>query len=89
MKKESTAKKQAWIRDHWEKKGKKEGRHGRCATRITKQEAHCYLNRYPDLKKAFGWNTKSWIKAQEHWYTNGAKEGRNYACDNETFHCGD
>ena len=57
MKNEPCSKKKEWIRNHWNTIGKKEGRHGKCAERITKQEAHCYLNRYPDLKRAFGWNT--------------------------------
>jgi hypothetical protein len=87
MKKEPIAKKREWIRNHWNTIGKKEGRHGKCATRITKQEAFCYLNRYADLKKAFGWNTKSWIKAEQHWYSHGAKEGRNFACDQEGYQC--
>ena len=41
------------------------------------------------MKKAFGWNIKSWIKAEKHWYSNGAKEGRNFACDQEGFLCAD
>jgi hypothetical protein len=35
-----------------------------------------YLNRYPDLRKAFGSNEYSAWKAAQHWYKYGVKEGR-------------
>jgi len=40
---------------------------------LTNKEAFIYLNKYPDLKKAFGNNIK---KEQEHWINFGIKEGR-------------
>ena len=41
--------------------------------RLNEVQALQYLNKYPDLKKAFGNNIK---KAQEHWINCGIKEGR-------------
>jgi len=41
--------------------------------RLNNKEALTYLNKYPDLKKAFGNNIK---KAQEHWIHFSIKEGR-------------
>jgi hypothetical protein len=51
------------VNEHFKDKGQKENRNGEMAERITKQQAQCYLNKYPDLKKAFGSDTHSWIKA--------------------------
>ena len=48
---------------------------------LTDKEAQCYLNRYSDLRKAFGANN---IKAaKKHWLSNGIREKRTYACPNE------
>ena len=48
---------------------------------LTDKEAQCYLNRYSDLRKAFGANN---IKAaKNHWLSNGIREKRTYACPNE------
>lgn len=57
---------------------KKENRKPGESMKITKLQAECYLNRYPDLKKAFGTSSNSWIKAQHHYYKHGFKEKRNY-----------
>ena len=43
---------------------------------------HCqsYLNRYPDLQKAFGKrckNIKTWFKVRQHYLKYGIREGRN------------
>jgi len=50
-----------------------------CIKRVTDKEAFCYLNRYPDLKAAFG---DSLTKAKRHWCEFGstAKENRDKAC---------
>ena len=48
---------------------------------LSDKEAQCYLNRYSDLRKAFGANN---IKAaKNHWLSNGIREKRTYACPNE------
>lgn len=60
--------------EHWLTIGHpKENRNGHQAERITKQQAYCYLKKYPDLVKAFGMTSTSWIKAQEHWLHEGFK----------------
>ena len=47
---------------------------------LTDKEAQCYLNRYSDLRKAFGANN---IKAaKKHWLSNGIREKRTYECPN-------
>ena len=56
---------------------------------MTKQQASCYLNRYPDLRKAYGYTSTSWIKAQVHWHTFGKAEGRNFECETKPFKCAD
>jgi hypothetical protein len=45
---------------------------------MSNEEAKCYLDRYPDLTKAFG---SDLTKAKEHWKNHGIKEKRNKACD--------
>lgn len=52
------------VNEHWLNEGRKENRNGQVADRITKQQAYCYLKKYPDLQKAFGMTSTSWIKAQ-------------------------
>ena len=48
---------------------------------LSDKEAQCYLNRYSDLRKAFGANN---IKAaKNHWLRHGIREKRIYACPNE------
>ena len=44
-------------------------------------ELQCYLNMYPDLKKAFGTNID---KARAHWFQHGAAEGRIAHCPRTT-----
>jgi len=44
---------------------------------MTAKQARCYSNRYPDLKKAFGYNVKA---LQKHWVSFGRKEKRNKSC---------
>jgi len=76
------------IKDHYKNTGIKQGRHRYCAERITKTQAHCYLDKYPDLKKAFGYNVHSWIKAEQHYYNTGKKEGRDPTCEvGQGFKC--
>jgi len=45
---------------------------------LTDQEAQCYLNRYPDLQKAFGANNIA--EAKKHWLNHGKKENRDRSC---------
>ena len=45
---------------------------------ITTEEAKCYVNRYPDLRRAFGHNIGA---AKRHWNKHGKKEGRDKECD--------
>ena len=45
--------------------------------KINKYNWNCYLNRYPDLKNAFGSNLK---EAQNHYFQYGIYEGRDYRC---------
>lgn len=66
------------VVEQWNTVGKKENRKPGESMKITKLQAECYLNRYPDLKKAFGTSSNSWIKAQHHYYKHGFKEKRNY-----------
>ena len=48
---------------------------------LTDKEAQCYLNRYSDLRNAFGANN---IKAaKKHWLSNGIHEKRTYECPNQ------
>ncbi len=42
------------------------------------KDAQCYLDRYPDLQKAFGPNNTS--AAKTHWITHGKEEKRNPLC---------
>lgn len=50
-----------------------------CDKDLTNEEASCYLDRYPDLKDAFG---DDLTKAKEHWKTYGCtpRESRIYEC---------
>jgi hypothetical protein len=51
------------INEHWLTIGQKENRNPHMAERITKTQSYCYLKKYPDLIKAFGMTSSSWIKA--------------------------
>lgn len=44
---------------------------------LTDAEAQCYLDRYADLKNAFGTDLE---KAKKHWKVHGRVEGRNADC---------
>jgi hypothetical protein len=44
---------------------------------LTNSQAQCYLNRYGDLRKAYGTDLE---KAKNHWIIYGFKEGRNPYC---------
>ena len=58
-----------------------DARGARIKSGLTDKEAQCYLNRYSDLRKAFGANN---IKAaKNHWLRHGIREKRTYACPNE------
>ena len=50
-----------------------------CNIDLTDEQAECYLDRYVDLKDAFGDDLK---KAKQHWKRYGCipKEGRSYEC---------
>merc|ERR1711981_694141 len=58
-------------------KGRKPKKTGKTKLVLNNKEAKCYLERYPDLRKAFKMNKK---KAKKHWFKNGIKEGRTYEC---------
>lgn len=46
---------------------------------MTNKQAQCYLNRYPDLQRAFGAHN---IRAAKfHWTHNGYKEHRHKTCE--------
>lgn len=77
------------INEHWKSEGQAQNRNHLIADRITKQQAYCYLKKYPDLVKAYGLTSTSWIKAQEHYYSHGYKEKRDYKCDHDPFKCAD
>jgi hypothetical protein len=47
---------------------------------ITDTEAQCYLNRYGDLRNAFGSNNIA--SAKSHWYNHGIREGLTKSCAN-------
>jgi len=61
-----------WVQagGHWINQGVREGRQSSAGFSIK-----AYLNRYPDLQRAFGAN--NWFAALNHWYQHGKKEGRN------------
>merc|ERR1711865_30721 len=40
----------------------------------------CYLERYPDLQKAFGTDAGKYAKAESHYNDHGKEEGRNCKC---------
>merc|ERR1711871_605365 len=80
---------QAKAKEHWFNHGRKEKRC--CTCRCNKASPPlatggatgygcnwiCYLQRYPDLRKAFGTNQ---AKAKEHWINHGRKEKRCCTC---------
>ena len=47
---------------------------------MSEKEALCYFDRYPDLQKSIGNNTKLLI---QHWKSDGIKEKRNKFCYDE------
>ena len=51
----------------------------KCRINLNNAQARCYLDRYPDLRRAFGNNLQ---KAKEHWKRYGCtmKENRTYKC---------
>jgi hypothetical protein len=51
-----------------------------CEYTLTDDEAQCYLNRYPDLNKAFGSYSNKLDLAKDHWKSTGCKESRNNQC---------
>jgi len=75
------------AKSHWLNNGHNEGRTFNCpqvtiapatVAPLTDVEAQCYLNKYPDLIKAFGQNNLP--AAKSHWLTNGHNEGRTFNC---------
>jgi hypothetical protein len=48
---------------------------------LTDAQAQCYLNRYQDLRAAFGYNNIA--AAKQHWKDHGKNEGRDFTCDND------
>jgi hypothetical protein len=58
-------------------KGGKKGKKEKKKLVLNNKEAKCYLERYPDLRKAFKMNKK---KAKKHWFEFGIKENRTYEC---------
>lgn len=59
----------------------------KCLINLSDAQAQCYLNKYPDLRKAFGTNLS---KAKEHWKKYGCtmKENRSYKCVNPPLNVG-
>ncbi len=55
---------------HWVNQGVREGRQSSAGFSIK-----AYLNRYPDLQRAFG--ATNYAAALNHWWEHGKKEGRN------------
>lgn len=53
----------------------------KCFYQLTPNQARCYTEKYPDLKRAFGYNIN---KLRKHWKTWGctASENRSYECQN-------
>ena len=49
----------------------------KCSTNLTDNQAICYANRYPDLKKEFGNNLSS---LKKHWKNVGCIENSSYDC---------
>ena len=50
--------------------------------RPTTQELRCYADRYPDLLRAFGRDTRALLN---HWERNGRKENRQMGCTLATW----
>jgi hypothetical protein len=48
---------------------------------LSDAQAQCYLNRYADVRAAFGYNNIA--AAKKHWKDNGKGEGRDFTCDND------
>ncbi len=70
--------------NHWIQTGMKEKRKATCDRKLQREgrsfDCECYLNRYPDLRLAFG---KDCAKAKNHWKKSGMKEKRNSFCNDE------
>ena len=47
---------------------------------MTDEQAKCYLERYPDLRLAFGTNL---LKAKQHWNAHGFDEKRTKSCETD------
>ena len=75
----------AKAKDHYIKHGRKEKRNYKCSKPRPRSrpklpggfDCRCYLNRYADLRRAFGNNC---AKAKDHYIKHGRKEKRNYKC---------
>lgn len=72
------------AKEHWKRYGctPNEGRSyeclsAKCKASISDKQAICYLDRYADLKSAYGNDLE---KAKQHWKYYGCNENRNFSC---------
>ena len=75
------------AKQHWKRYGciPKEGRSyeclpAKCKSSVSDKQAICYLDRYADLKSAYGNDLE---KAKRHWKYFGCSENRNVGCQQD------
>ncbi|MBU2219955.1 hypothetical protein KJ665_02310, partial [Patescibacteria group bacterium] len=75
-----SAAKQHWLNHGCPSSSHVESRDASCSVpnALTSAQAQCYLNRYSDLKAAFGSTNIS--RAKQHWIEFGSRENRNASC---------